>query len=755
MCQHYEIYHPKLARGHFQKVGLMRDRNWEIKVRLVKFQVKDFRSVDMSGWLTVDEVTALIGVNESGKTNLLLPLWKLNPAREGAIEPTSDYPKPKFGEIRAAPEKYWFIEADFELGAVAQPTRDLTGLPLTATSIVRVKRFFDGGYQVVFPEHEFAATVAADDLAALFGEHRPAIDAAMPLKFEGEFYNALTDALDEIALQLQEGAPQGTDAVAGIRDRIAKTIPKEPAEASAVVPMAKALIAALEEAHSKIVATPPNEREEVILAIVQALPKFVYYSNYGNLDSEIYLPHVVQNLERDDLGSKEAAKARTLRVLFSFVKLGAEDILALGSDVPPSAIQAEKDRTRAQPGHTDRAKKSRSWWQPNPVNRPPTDKDIEQIGDQKRARSILLQSAGTDLTKQFKDWWQQGDYRFRFEADGNFFRIWVSDARRPAEVELENRSTGLQWFISFYLVFLVESRGEYRDAVLLLDEPGVSLHPLAQRDLSAFFEQLGHTNQIMYTSHSPFLVDADRLDRARKVYVSSDGTTKVTDNLGGPEGTETQKGAAYAVQSALGISVAESLLLGCQPVLVEGPSDQHYMTTIKTLLISGGRITPKRELVFPRSGGRNTAPIIASILMGRGDELPMVLVDSDKHGRSMAAALRNELYAENPERVLDLANLIGVENAEIEDLFPVSFLAEEMDRIERTAEVRLSDGIKKGKPFVGQVEAWASAEGFKLNAHWKVDLAIRAKRRSLQIGLEGFDDSVVSRWVSLFEAFRQ
>lgn len=63
-------------------------------------------------------------------------------------------------------------------------------------------------------------------------------------------------------------------------------------------------------------------------------------------------------------------------------------------------------------------------------------------------------------------------------------------------------------------MFLVESLGEHKNAILLLDEPGLSLHPLAQRDLSAFFDGLANTNQNLYTTHSPFLVDADRLERA-------------------------------------------------------------------------------------------------------------------------------------------------------------------------------------------------------------------------------------------------
>lgn len=53
---------------------------------------------------------------------------------------------------------------------------------------------------------------------------------------------------------------------------------------------------------------------------------------------------------------------------------------------------------------------------------------------------------------------------------------------------MEGRSTGLQWFLSFYLVFLVESQDTHSGCILLLDEPGLSLHPLAQRDLSDFFD---------------------------------------------------------------------------------------------------------------------------------------------------------------------------------------------------------------------------------------------------------------------------
>ncbi len=57
---------------------------------LTKFRVTEFRSVQDSGWIDAEQVTALIGTNESGKTNVMLPLWKLNPAEDGKIDLQDD-----------------------------------------------------------------------------------------------------------------------------------------------------------------------------------------------------------------------------------------------------------------------------------------------------------------------------------------------------------------------------------------------------------------------------------------------------------------------------------------------------------------------------------------------------------------------------------------------------------------------------------------------------------------------------------------
>src|SRR5579883_3051205 len=86
-------------------------------MRLLRFRITNFRSVDDSGWIEADDVTALIGTNESGKTNILLPLWKLNPAKEGEIDLLADAPRKHYNTIRTQDPAPVFITALFDVGA--------------------------------------------------------------------------------------------------------------------------------------------------------------------------------------------------------------------------------------------------------------------------------------------------------------------------------------------------------------------------------------------------------------------------------------------------------------------------------------------------------------------------------------------------------------------------------------------------------------------------------------------------------------
>jgi energy-coupling factor transporter ATP-binding protein EcfA2 len=681
--------------------------------------VQNFRSVVDSDWIEVERVTALIGVNESGKTNLLLPLWKLNPAREGEIRPTSDYPKGYFGAVRENPENYDFILAEFEvpLESVAKLAA-MTGVDAEKLDVVQVGRDFANQTLVRFPKFVPVREIDSTELKSQSDEAKSDILGMTPLQKETGLHPTLLAAIDEVQKQIASKEKHSATDVAALAGALTAKLPETVAPTSTIVPRMKRLIEDFQSAHAQLKRPAPERVEGVHYLIWNTIPRFVYYSNYGNLDSEIYLPHVVDNLKRTDLGAKEAAIARTLRVLFKFVRLEPEEILELGRDFHHN-------------------------------NRKPTDEEISEIADKKRERTILLNSAGTELTKKFREWWKQGDYTFEFQADGDHFRIWVSDARRPEKIELEDRSSGLQWFLSFYLIFLVESTADHRNAILLLDEPGLSLHPLAQRDLSAFFENLADTNQLIYTTHSPFLVDADMLDRVRKVYVAADGSTKASPDL--RRGTEDPRkaGATYAIYSALNMNVAESILYGCHPIIVEGPSDQHHLTTIKTLLIAKGEIAPKREIVFPPCHGAGNAKIIASILSSTDEKLPAVLLDGDGAGQKMARDLKNGLYHAEKGRVFQTDQYVGFANSEIEDLFPFDFMVDVVDRWERKTDVPFADVAKSGSPIVPQIEAWAASQSLQLAEGWKVSLSREVKKRALANPAK-INDAALQKWKKMF-----
>jgi len=596
------------------------------QMRLESFRVTDFRSVEDSGWIDVSDVSALIGTNESGKTNLLVPLWKLNPAKDGDIDLLADAPRKRYNEFRAAMPKPVFIHAAFALPEdLAATIASLAGIAASELSRVIVTRSFDGERGIQFPD------VPAD---------------------------------------IHEAVAQDADVRAGVLER---------------------------------------------------LPKFVYYAHYGNLDSEIYLPHVMDNLRRADLGNREAAKARTLRVLFDFVKLSPQEIHELGRD-----------------GHAGNGK--------------PSAAAIADISKRKKERDVLLQSASSDLTRLFREWWRQGTYRFRFQADGDYFRIWVSDDKRSEDIELEGRSSGLQWFLSFYLIFLVESSGAHHDAILLLDEPGLSLHPIAQRDLSAFFENLARTNQLIYTTHSPFLVEPNRLDRVKAVYVKDDGATGVSADLRAGDKDQSQSQSIYPVHAALGLSVSDILFAGSRPIIVEGAADQQYLSAIKTILISAGRIRPPQELIFVPAGGIRGVKAVASILAGKDETLPVVLLDGDERGRQLATDLPSGMYAAAQDRVLNAGAHCAFGDAEVEDLMPFGMMVLVAGRLLlRGPDDEFQDVAREGTPIVRQIEDYARKHGIALAAAWKIELASAVRARLLKQGRTGIQDAVLSRWTTMFD----
>lgn len=688
---------------------------------LTEFQVENFRSIDKSEWIDIEDVTALIGTNESGKTNLLCALWKLNPAsKDGDINLLTDAPRKLYSQLRASNKDTVFIRTEFLLNdEESQHVSNLRKRPQNEVKKVSVSRKYDGRYYVSFPD-EKSPTLNADIFQKFIDERIKNIQELQLLKSENEEKrDNFSDAFNQLKELFESSVinkvliDKASLVLSNLRDE------KEP-KTSELTKTLNETETFLRDHSTEIDKPSDDELANSRRYIVDNLPTFVYYSNYGNLDSEIYLPHVIENMSRTDLGAKESAKVKTLKVLFDYVKLEPQDILDLGRSDSDDEL---------------------------------SDEEIELKSKEKKERSILLQSASTELTAKFRDWWKQGEYRFRFEADGNHFRIWVSDDKRPEDIELEGRSTGLQWFLSFYLTFLVESKDSHKDSILLLDEPGLSLHPLAQKDLSLFFRNLSKTNLILYTTHSPFLVDSNHLDRVKAVFIQDDGTTNVSSNLRANESNPSQTKSIYPVHAALGLSVSEMLFNNCTPVLVEGPSDQIYLSAIKTLLIAFGELTPKKDIIFVPAGGTRGVKPIVSLLTGKNEELPKILLDSDSQGDQMVQALRKDLYKDNPEYVLEVSKIVGMEQAEIEDLIPVDVIIK-MARYQlrsNNPDVEFEDVYEEGKPVLKQLEDFAQDNDIFLEKGWKVDFSRLVKNNLLKMPKEKISDDILVKWKKLFE----
>ena len=409
-------------------------------MRLLKYKVNKFRSVKGTEWIDVDQWNCLVGLNESGKTNLLLPLWKFNPADDATqIDLLLDYPRDEYSEVEAnkgSRKTEPFIEVLFEL---------------TNQEMADFQKRYDANITPSEAEEESTSAEgmtesAADEKALQFTKY-----LLIKKDYNEKFYIYLSnEQCEELNNVIKE------DIENNLFDHVCNMI-----------------------------------------------PRFVYYSEYGNLDSDLFLPRVKEDLKRiASLSGKERMKARTLKILFGHLKLDPDEILSLGQEVAP----------------------------PNNDSRQKEDAQIEKESRSKQERHAKVTSAASRLSTQFRGWWTQGNYIFHFNVDGDYFRILVSDTERPSQIELESRSKGLQWFFSFFLVFLAESEEYHRDCILLLDEPGLSLHPNAQTDLIRFFSKLSEKNQLIYTTHLPFLVDHNSLDRVKAVY-SENGLTKASNDI--------------------------------------------------------------------------------------------------------------------------------------------------------------------------------------------------------------------------------
>lgn len=305
------------------------------------------------------------------------------------------------------------------------------------------------------------------------------------------------------------------------------------------------------------------------------------------------------------------------------------------------------------------------------------------------SRKAELQSASIDLSRRvFKYWKQNPDLAVIFDTDnrvvkrqqdGNqianrFLKIELRDGRHgDVETNFDTRSTGFQWFFSFFAAF-----SEYQDSdeavIVLLDEPGTSLHGDAQHEFVDYiFNELGASKQTIYTTHSQHMVDPARYEKLRAVH---DRATRSNPDLGVVvtlANLTADTATILPIESALGYSVSRHLFIGSgQHLAVEGSSDFVYLQRLTEHLAALGKAgLDPRLAVIPVGGASNLPAFVA--LLGRRLKVSALVDGAKTHARfeRVKAAAKDNGVLESA--IVAVSQVPGLpSNADIEDLFSVA-----------------------------------------------------------------------------------
>jgi len=367
--------------------------------------------------------------------------------------------------------------------------------------------------------------------------------------------------------------------------------------------------------------------------LADSLPQFMYFSNYDRMCGEVRLDSLKEMLDNGTLFTDpDLSGERLFYEFLEYAGVTVDDILKVQNYEPFNAqLQA------ASITLTDQILK---YWSQNPFIEVRVTVDAAKPGDKPPFNEGVVARA----------------------------RIYNSIHR--VEVPFSERSAGFIWFFSFLIKFAQVE--ENTPIILLLDEPGLSLHGKAQADLIRFFdEKLSPQHQVIYSTHSPFMVAPDRLLSARIVEDIIDDSergrpksegTKVRDNM-----LNRDPDTIFPLQGALGYEITQTLFIGEHALLVEGPSDILYLKALSAELLRRSRTELDPRWTLCPSGG--IGKVMPFVTLFKGNHLNVaVFTDYAKGEKKKVEALRAMEVLKNGA-VLTAAEYTGKDEADTEDIF--------------------------------------------------------------------------------------
>jgi predicted ATP-dependent endonuclease of OLD family len=362
--------------------------------------------------------------------------------------------------------------------------------------------------------------------------------------------------------------------------------------------------------------------------------------------------------------------------------------------------------------------------------------DLSELVNPDRTQTLMnkLEGASNHLSKKILKYWSQNKHlKMSFDVRpgrpgdpeelriGNNIWAQIYDQKRWVHTNLGTRSRGFVWFFSF-LAWYSKVRKDHSKVILLLDEPGLSLHAKAQEDLLRYFEEeLKPFHQLLYSTHSPFMVDSTKFSRVRIVQDKSiesdlddedlEGTKVFTDVL------EASEDSLFPLQGALGYEIYQTLFVGPNILVVEGVSDLLFLQAISSHLNSKGKISLSNEWTITPVGGSDKVPTFVALLGSQKGLKVATLIDiQKKYAQTIENLHRRKLLKKS--HVLTFGDFTNSNEADIEDMFDNDFylgLVNNEYKAQLTSPVKIEELNNKIPRIITRIENYLTTNPLKDN----------------------------------------
>jgi AAA ATPase domain len=346
-------------------------------------------------------------------------------------------------------------------------------------------------------------------------------------------------------------------------------------------------------------------RSEAWTVLAPRTPVFVYFSQFFSVRPRIHLANLAHRQASGEIDNDYDFGNLCLLDLLGFT---AKELSDLANTPPPSLPANQNDQNQVAE----------------------YNRQLTQWQEQLDARQYQLNAASVALTTMIRKVWGDELVTLKFVVDGQYLKVVIQDDL-GVEVELDQRSDGFRWLVSFFVVFRSQAKSDLSNAILLLDEPGLSLHALKQQEFRKTVSLLAEDNQIIYTTHSPFMVGTDELHLVRIVEMKDRKSgTKVHTTL-----LVDDPSSVYPLQAALGYELAQSMFGQSRNLVCEGLTDMWLIEGIAATMHEAGIPAMRNNIAITPAQSASKVVYYCALLHGQRLKVA-ALLDSDAAGEQAA-----------------------------------------------------------------------------------------------------------------------